>query len=46
VPGKQNQDDYFLWSSEDGQTVIVGVLDGHGRELGQVRRGTAHSFGA
>lgn len=36
VPGKQNQDDYFLWSSEDGQTVIVGVLDGHGRELGQM----------
>jgi hypothetical protein len=37
VPGKQNQDDYFFWRSEDGQTVVIGVLDGHGRELGQVR---------
>jgi serine/threonine protein phosphatase PrpC len=37
VEGKQNQDDFFLWQSPDGQTLIAAVLDGHGRELGQVR---------
>ena len=36
MPGKQNQDAYFTYQSVDGQTIIVGVLDGHGRELGQV----------
>lgn len=37
VAGRQNQDDFFLWESPDGKTVIVGIFDGHGRELGQVR---------
>jgi serine/threonine protein phosphatase PrpC len=37
VAGKQNQDDFFIWQSpNDGQTIVMGVLDGHGRELGQV----------
>lgn len=37
VAGKQNQDDLFLWESPDKQTFIAGILDGHGRDLGQVR---------
>ena len=40
VRGKQNQDDFFL---EDlgGGTLVMGVLDGHGRELGQLAAHTA-----
>lgn len=34
VAGKQNQDDFFVWSS--GDTHVIVVLDGHGRELGQL----------
>lgn len=36
VPGKQNQDEFFTWVSPDKQSVVVGILDGHGRELGQL----------
>jgi len=36
VPGKQNQDEFFVWQSDDKQSVVVGILDGHGRELGQL----------
>jgi serine/threonine protein phosphatase PrpC len=43
VAGKQNQDDYFIWESPDRQTVIAAVFDGHGRELGQVRRRDARA---
>lgn len=35
VVGKQNQDDFFIWEAADRQTIIAGVFDGHGREMGQ-----------
>lgn len=34
VPGKTNQDDYFVWDANDGCSFILGVFDGHGKELG------------
>eukprot|EP00946_MAST-07B_sp_MAST-7B-sp1_P001941 g1941.t1 len=34
VRGKENQDDFFIWSH--GRTHVVVVLDGHGRELGKL----------
>jgi serine/threonine protein phosphatase PrpC len=36
VDGKENQDDYTCWETEDGSTRIFMVLDGHGRELGKI----------
>ena len=36
VKGKENQDDYFVWSQGDGKTYVIAVLDGHGRELGKL----------
>ena len=44
VPGRQNQDEFFLWESADRQTLIAGVLDGHGKELGQVRGAGVRTF--
>jgi hypothetical protein len=41
VPGKNNQDDFFVWDSGDGQNFVVGVLDGHGRDLGALAANTA-----
>lgn len=43
VAGKQNQDDFFLWESEDRRCMIAAVFDGHGRELGQVAAKVAKS---
>ena len=34
-PGPVNQDNYFVWEAGDGRNMVVIVLDGHGRELGQ-----------
>lgn len=34
VKGKVNQDDFFVWQSADKCSYIMGVFDGHGRELG------------
>ena len=36
VEGKENQDDYMVWESEDGSALVMVVLDGHGRELGRI----------
>lgn len=41
VPGKNNQDDFFVWDSGDGQNFILGVLDGHGRDLGSLAANVA-----
>ena len=41
VPGKQNQDDFFVWDFGDGQNLLLGVLDGHGRELGAMAANVA-----
>jgi len=38
---KPNQDDYFIWKSKFDNTIALGVLDGHGREVGDVASKTA-----
>lgn len=38
--GKQNQDDFFYSELGDGN-IVIGVFDGHGRELGQLAANTA-----
>ena len=40
-PGPVNQDNYFVWETGDGQNAVVIVLDGHGRELGQMASAVA-----
>ena len=36
VDGKENQDDYLVWESDDKRVILLCVLDGHGRELGKI----------
>ena len=36
VAGKENQDDYLVWESDDKRVILLCVLDGHGRELGKI----------
>ena len=36
VAGKENQDDFLVWESDDKNVILMCVLDGHGRELGRV----------
>jgi hypothetical protein len=43
VHGKQNQDDFFV-EKLPGDNCILGVFDGHGRELGQLAAKTAKEF--
>lgn len=38
---KVNQDDMFLWQDPTGDTLVIGILDGHGRDLGQLASATA-----
>ncbi len=43
--GKQNQDDFFVEVIDAAAgDCIVGVFDGHGRELGQLAARTAKNF--
>ena len=45
VAGKVNQDDFFVWRSADGKSYVMGVFDGHGRELGHfAARATRECF--
>ncbi|KAA0150340.1 hypothetical protein FNF29_05352 [Cafeteria roenbergensis] len=45
VHGKQNQDDFFVEVIDAAAgDCIVGVFDGHGRELGQLAARTAKNF--
>ncbi len=45
VKGKVNQDDFFIWASDDKKSYVMGVFDGHGRELGHfAARKTRESF--
>lgn len=47
VRGKVNQDDFFVWRSADGASYVMGVFDGHGRDLGHfAARVTKESFKA
>lgn len=39
--GKVNQDAFLLWDAGDGKNYVLGVFDGHGRELGQLAGATA-----
>jgi serine/threonine protein phosphatase PrpC len=32
----ENQDDCFIWKHEKSNSVVMGVLDGHGRDVGQL----------
>lgn len=34
--GHENQDDFFVWKNENETIVVLGVLDGHGHDLGKV----------
>jgi hypothetical protein len=34
--GRENQDESFVWKSSRHDLTIVGVLDGHGREVGKI----------
>eukprot|EP00753_Platysulcus_tardus_P016602 PLAT5881.1.p1 GENE.PLAT5881.1~~PLAT5881.1.p1 ORF type:complete len:485 (+),score=256.97 PLAT5881.1:33-1487(+) len=38
---RENQDDYFIWQKGDGATLVLGVFDGHGRELGKLAANVA-----
>lgn len=44
VHGKQNQDDFFAEALPGDGNAIIGVFDGHGRELGQLAAKTAKLF--
>lgn len=35
VEHRQNQDDFFIWQDTKKSHVVIGALDGHGRELGK-----------
>ncbi len=42
--GKENQDDYFIWQRQDEGVCILGVLDGHGRDVGKLAAQTGKNF--
>lgn len=44
VAGKENQDDFFVWQSPKEGNFVLGVLDGHGRELGRLASTVASAF--
>jgi serine/threonine protein phosphatase PrpC len=33
---RENQDDMFIWENKKEGVCVIGVLDGHGREVGQI----------
>jgi len=34
--GRENQDACFLWKKNEHNLIVLGVLDGHGREVGKI----------
>lgn len=40
--GKENQDDCFVWENPARGLMVIGVLDGHGRDVGKVRERQLH----
>lgn len=34
--GRENQDESFVWINKDANLIVLGVLDGHGREVGKI----------
>jgi hypothetical protein len=40
----ENQDDCFIWKHEPSGSLVIGVLDGHGRDVGQLAAITVKAF--
>lgn len=34
--GRENQDAFFVWVKKEANLIVLGVLDGHGREVGKI----------
>jgi serine/threonine protein phosphatase PrpC len=34
--GRENQDAFFVWAKKELGLIVLGVLDGHGREVGKI----------
>lgn len=34
--GRENQDESFVWINKEANLIVLGVLDGHGREVGKI----------
>ena len=39
--GRENQDDFLVWTKDEKNLIILCVLDGHGREVGKVAANAA-----
>ena len=42
--GRENQDDYFIWQRPTEGVCILGVLDGHGRDVGKLAAQSGKRF--
>ena len=42
--GRENQDDYFIWQRPEEGVCILGVLDGHGRDVGKLAAQTGKAY--
>ena len=42
--GRENQDDYFIWERPEEGVCVLGVLDGHGRDVGKLAAQTGKTF--
>lgn len=40
----ENQDDCFIWHHEQSGSIVFGVLDGHGRDVGKLAAQTVKAF--
>jgi serine/threonine protein phosphatase PrpC len=41
---RENQDDMFIWEKPELGLCVIGVLDGHGRDVGQTASATGRTF--
>lgn len=41
---RENQDDMFIWENKEANICVIGVLDGHGRDVGQTASATGRVF--
>ncbi len=42
--GRENQDDFFIWERPEEGVCVLGVLDGHGRDVGKLAAQTGKRF--
>ena len=42
--GRENQDDFFIWQRQSEGVCILGVLDGHGRDVGKLAAQSGKRF--